>query len=43
MTFLDSQFDVLRVMIEAANDDQILQSTSDEELAFIAEAKVAGA
>src|SRR6185503_7064299 len=43
MTFLNRQLYIVRVMIEAANDDQILQSTGDEELAFIDEAKIPGA
>ena len=36
-------FDVLRVMVETADDDEVVDSAGDVELAFVDEAKVAGA
>src|SRR5262245_18782699 len=43
MTPADRPFDVRRVVVHAANDDEILQATRDEELAVVEEAEITGA
>ncbi len=40
--FLDGPLNVLRITIHAANDDQVFQTTSDEQFAVEQEAQVAG-
>src|SRR5262249_56307739 len=42
MAFLDSLFDVLRVVVAAANDQQVLETTGNEEIGTMDEAKVSG-
>ena len=38
----DRQLDVLRIVIDAADDDQVLEPAGDEQLAVVQEAQVAG-
>ena len=40
---LDGQFDVLRIVIQTADDDQVLEPAGDEQLAVVEEAQIAGA
>ena len=40
---VDRQLDVLRIVVHAADDDQVLQPAGDEQLAVVQEAQVAGA
>ncbi len=40
---LDRKFDVLRIKIAAADDDQVLEPAGDEQLATVEEAEIAGA
>ena len=40
---LDGQLDVLRIVIQPADDDQILEPAGDEQFAVLEEAQVAGA
>ena len=42
MLALDRLFDVLRIAIHAADDDQILEASRDEQLARVQESQVAG-
>ena len=39
MALLDGQFDVLRIMIDAVEDDQVLEAAGDEEFAVLNEAR----
>src|SRR5262245_40382316 len=43
MTSLDREFNVVRVMIEATNDHQVLQAAGDKEFARINETEITGA
>ncbi len=43
MALLDGPLDVLRIMVAAANDDQVLQPAGDVELTVVQIAQVAGA
>src|SRR5688572_10426328 len=43
MALFDGLLDVLRVMIEAANDDQVFETAGDVEFAVVHETKIAGA
>ena len=43
MGALDSQLDVLRVMIDAPDDDEILEAPAEEQLLVLEEAQIAGA
>src|SRR5438477_248307 len=42
MNGLDRRFDVLRIVIAAANHDHVLEAARDEELVLLKEAKIAG-
>jgi hypothetical protein len=43
MRSLHGVLDVLRIMIHAANDDQVFQAPGDEEFILVLETQVAGA
>ena len=43
MALADRQLDVLRIMVQPADDDQVFQPAGDEQLAVLHEAQVAGA
>src|SRR5436190_7623632 len=42
MTLLHRALNVLRIMVEAANDDNVLKSAGDIELAFVEKSRIAG-
>ncbi|HYT32322.1 MAG TPA: hypothetical protein VEO37_07010, partial [Thermoanaerobaculia bacterium] len=43
MTLLDGPFDVLWIVVSAANDDEVLAASGDEELPVLHEAQITGA
>ncbi len=43
MALLDRQLDVVGIVVQAVDDDQVLEPTGDEQLAVLEEAQVAGA